>query len=187
MCTLQCLHSSFSRLPAWLYSLRGMQQLSQLVWVMWASLMDMCQTLIFMASKLSFHLFSFTLGFLFHTLLPGSLGNLLNSGGKKKKKKWKLVSRPTATSKLMPFCCLSVQEVESCWGPRSPNSPAVWCSHFILERIEERWCSAARPKDTRRPSTGDAGRHDFSWFLPSHVTHFTQSWSPAWAVKVRER
>lgn len=167
-----------------------MQQLSQLVWVMWASLMDMCQTLIFMASKLSFHLFSFTLGFLFHTPLPGSLGNLLNSGGKRKKrkkKKWKLVSRPTATSKLMPFCCLSVQEVESCWGPRSPNSPAVWCSHFILERIEERWCSAARPKDTRRPSTGDAGLHDFSWFLPSHVTHFTQSWSPAWAVKVRER
>lgn len=88
MYTSQCLHSSFSRLPAWLYSLRGMQQLSQLVWVMWASLMDMCQTLIFMASKLSFHLFSFTLGFLFHTLLPGSLENLLNSGVKRKSGNW---------------------------------------------------------------------------------------------------
>lgn len=75
------------RFGASLYSLWGVQQLLQLVWVIWASLMDMCQTLIFMASKLSFHLYSFTHGFPLHTLLPGSLGNLLKSCGKGKKKR----------------------------------------------------------------------------------------------------
>lgn len=65
----------------------------------------------------------------------------------------------TATSKLMSFSCFSFQEAESCWGPCSPSSLAVWCFPFKLVRIAERWCLAVRPKDTHRPSTGNNRRH----------------------------
>ena len=67
--------------------------------------------------------------------------------------------RLTSTSKLMQFCWFSTQEAESCWGPCSPNNLAVWCFPLNLARIAERWCSAVRPRDTLRPSTGNTHRH----------------------------
>lgn len=156
--------------------------LLQRIWIMWASLMDICKTLILLGLNFLFSSTVFRLPSFSTLASPVSLRNLLAS----RKKMWKLVFRLTATSKLMLFCWFSAQEVESSWGPHSPNSPAVWCSHFILARIEERWCSAARPRDTRHPSTGNTCRHGFSHtfhYLCFSTTHVTQPCRTTCAIK----
>lgn len=156
--------------------------LLQQIWIMWALLMDICQTLILLGLNFLFSSTVFRLASFSTLASPVSLRNLLASG----KKMWKLVFRLTATSKLMLFCWFSAQEVKSSWGPHSPNSPAVWCSHFILARIEERWCSAARPRDTHHPSTGNTCRHGFiptfHYFCFS-ATHVTQPCCTTFAIK----
>lgn len=190
VCACFCIHCNICikvlwRLQAWLCSIPKMQQLLQQIWIMWASLMDICQTLILLGLNFLFSSTVFRLASFSTLASPVSLRNLLASR-KKKKKMWKLVFRLTATSKLMLFCWFSAQEVESSWGPHSPNSPAVWCSHFILARIEERWCSAARPRDTHHPSTGNTYRHGFihtfHYFCFS-ATHVTQRCRTTFAIK----
>lgn len=67
------------------------------------------------------------------------------------------------------FIVLCPQEVESCWGLCSPNSPAAWCFPFRLERIAERSCSAVRPKGIQCPPTGTMSGHPFTSRTPGLV------------------
>lgn len=54
-------------------------------------------------------------------------------------------------------CGFSFQEVQSSWGPCLPNNLAAWCFLSNMARTAKRWCSAARPRGTQPPSTGNQG------------------------------